>query len=148
MSQPTSDIGFCCEQVIIEVLSTNAQLAALNPVHEDVDTDMTNNRIVAQAMHVYPEAPNQINPEKNIRRVEMQIMIRQAMGQSTANQLYAAYGTMCQLLENMDVNELGSLPSFALFKYLCFTPALENERQKEENRRKMIKTLNFLAILA
>lgn len=147
MSTPSSDIGFCCEQVILEILSTNAQLSALNPVHEDADTDVTNARIVIQAMHVYPEAPNQLVASKNVRRVEMQVMIRHSMGQSTASDLYAAFGVMCKILENMDPTIYGTLPSMANFNYLCSTPALENEREKEENRRKMTKTLNFLATL-
>lgn len=147
MSIPTTDIGWCCEQALIEILSTNAQLSALNIVHEDADTDATKNRIVVNAQHVYPEAPNQINAEKNVRRVEMQVMIRQSLGQGIASDLYAAYGTMCQILENTDPSLYGTLPSMTQFLYLCVTPALENEREKEENRRKLLKTLNFLAIL-
>lgn len=147
MSNPISDIGWCTEQVILEMLSTNPQLAALNPVHEDADTDVTNARIVIQAMHVYPEAPNQLVASKNVRRVEMQVMIRHSLGQSTAADLYAAFGVMCKILENIDVSLYPGLPSFTNFNYLCVTPALENEREKEENRRKMIKTLNFLATL-
>lgn len=147
MSTPSSDLGWCTEQVILEILSTNAQLSALNPVHEDADTDVTNARIVIQAMHVYPEAPNQLVASKNVRRVEMQIMIRHSLGQQTASDLYAAFGVMCKMLENMDVSLYPGLPSFQYFDYLCYTPARENEREKEENRRKMIQTLNFLATL-
>lgn len=141
----SSDIGWCAEQVIIEILSANASLSALKPTHADDDTDVTNNRIVAEAMHVYMEAPNQLVAAKNVRRVEMRVMIRQAMGQSTAPELYNSFGTMCRLLE--DTTGFAG-PSLAYFAFLVITPALENEREREENRRKMIKSLNFLAILA
>lgn len=141
----SSDVGWCCEQVVIEILSANVILSALRPTHADDDTDVTNNRIVAEAVHVYMEAPNQLVATKNVRRVEMRVSIRQAMGQMSAPDLYNAYGAMCRALE--DTTGFAG-PSLAYFTYLVITPALENEREREENRRKMTKTLNFLAILA
>lgn len=144
---PNSDIGWNCEQALIEILSTNSELAALAPTHEDVDTDIDKTRIIVKADRVLPEAPNPRNPQLNVRRIQMRVMIRVGMGQMTADALYANFGTLCQIMENMDGATYGQLPSMKAFSYLQPTLALENEREKEDNRRKMVKTLDFLAIL-
>lgn len=144
---PITDIGWNCEQALVEILSTNPVLAALGVIHEDADKDVTVTRIVIQAMHVQPEAPNPRNPALNVRKVSMTCMIRQSLGTGTANDLYSTFGTLCQIIENLNSPQYGALPGMSAFLYLQPTVALENEREKSDNRRKMIKTIDFLAIL-
>jgi hypothetical protein len=143
----TLDIGFCCEKVLIQILSQTPSLGALAPKHADEDTDSQNARIVVKAEAVYPEAPNPRDPQRNVRRIEMRAQIRASLGQMTAPALHAAYGEMCQIIENMDGPTYAAIPALALFTYLVPKLDLENSRENDEQRRRLMKTFSFLAIL-
>lgn len=147
MSQSSLDIGWCVEEMLIQILSQTPALLALNPTHQDADVDTENVRIVVKAERVLREAANPRNPQLNVRKVEMRIQIRASLGQIEAPQLYSDYGLMCQILENMDGAQYASLPALAYFIFLQPTLELGNEREQDGNRRKMIKTMSFLAIL-
>jgi len=146
MSQ-SLDIGWCCEAVIIQILQQNPALAALNPKHADEDTPTDNIRIVVKADGVFPEAPNPRNPQLNVRRVDMRVLIRASLGEMTAPEIHTAYGTMCQVLENMDGLTYASIPALSFFSFLVPKVDLQNSRENDEQRRKLMKTFSFLAIL-
>lgn len=147
MSLPQQDIGWCCEEALIQILNQTPALLALKPTHADADTDTENIRITIKAERIMPEAPNPRSQQLNVRRVEMKVMIRASLGQMIAPDLYANYGIMCQVLENMDGPTYAAIPALLYFSYLVPTLNLENERDKDDNRRKMIKNITFLAIL-
>jgi hypothetical protein len=145
---PTTEIGFNAEQVLIEILSTIPQLFALTPVHEDADMDNTKNRIVVQCEERLEESPNYLVPTQTVYRLKMKVMVRAALGQSSAGDLYSAFGTICDTLENINGPSFSTLPSIAKFTMLVFAPGQESTREKEENRRKMTKALDLVGYLA
>lgn len=142
-----TDIGWNCEEVVIQILNQTASLKSLNPVHEDSDNDIDSRRIIVQAEKVDNEAPNANNEQLSVKRVYMKVLIRSGLGQMSANDLYSNFGTMCGVLENMGQPIYNSLPALANFSYLVLTPDLGTDREKEDNRRKMTKNFEFLAIL-
>lgn len=143
----TLDIGYCCEKVLIQILSQTPALQVLNPRHADEDTPTDATRIVIKAEGVYPEAPNPRDPQRNVRRVEIRAQIRASLGQMTAPDIHSAYGLMCQVIENMDGSIYSNIPALNLFTFLVPKVDLENSRENDEQRRKLMKTFSFLAIL-
>lgn len=147
MSTPQNDIGWCVEEAIIQILKTNAALNALGVVHDDVDTDVAVNRVVVKAVTITPFAPNPRDKYRNVREVEITSLIRQSMGTGTASDLYDVYGQMCLILENLGNYQNANIPALGYFYQLIPTLKIDNAREREDSRRKMIKRNTFLAIL-
>lgn len=141
------DIGWCCESALIQIFSQTPALAALLPKHADEDTDTENVRLVVKAEGVFPEAPNPRSPQLNVRRIEMRCQIRASLGQMTAPAIHTVYGTMCQIIENLNGATYGNLPAIALFSYLVPKIDLQNSRENDEQRRRLYKTFSFIGIL-